>query len=111
MGVRGGRFPVRVPRRARRPERRRLQRRRADSRHPLPPEELRRAVADADALICLLTDRIDEGLLSAAPRLVIVANVAVGFDNIDVSAATQRGVAVSNTPGVLTEASADSRSH
>jgi lactate dehydrogenase-like 2-hydroxyacid dehydrogenase len=74
---------------------------------PLPPEELRRAVADADALICLLTDRVDEGLLSAAPRLVIVANVAVGFDNIDVGAATHRGVAVSNTPGVLTEASAD----
>jgi lactate dehydrogenase-like 2-hydroxyacid dehydrogenase len=74
---------------------------------PLPPEELRRAVADADALICLLTDRVDEGLLSTAPRLVIVANVAVGFDNIDVGAATQRGVAVSNTPGVLTEASAD----
>jgi lactate dehydrogenase-like 2-hydroxyacid dehydrogenase len=74
---------------------------------PLPPEELRRAVADANALICLLTDRVDEELLSAAPRLVIVANVAVGFDNIDVGAATQRGVAVSNTPGVLTEASAD----
>jgi lactate dehydrogenase-like 2-hydroxyacid dehydrogenase len=74
---------------------------------PLPADELRRAVADADALICLLTDRVDEGVLSAAPRLVIVANVAVGFDNIDVDAATQRGVAVSNTPRVLTEASAD----
>jgi lactate dehydrogenase-like 2-hydroxyacid dehydrogenase len=74
---------------------------------PLPPEELRGAVADADALVCLLTDWVDEGLLSAAPRLVIVANVAVGFDNIDVAVATQRGVAVTNTPGVLTEASAD----
>jgi lactate dehydrogenase-like 2-hydroxyacid dehydrogenase len=74
---------------------------------PMPADELRRAVSGADALICLLTDRVDEEVLNAAPRLVIIANVAVGFDNIDIAAATRRGVAVSNTPGVLTEASAD----
>lgn len=74
---------------------------------PLPPAGLRELCADADALICLLTDRVDEALLGAAPRLSVVANVAVGYDNIDVSAATRAGVAVTNTPGVLTEATAD----
>lgn len=74
---------------------------------PLPAHELREAVADADALICLLTDRIDEDLLAAAPGLRIVANVAMGYDNVDVPAATAAGVAVSNTPGALTDATAD----
>ncbi len=74
---------------------------------PLPAEGLREAVRDVDALVCLLTDRIDADLLAAAPRLGIVANVAVGYDNIDVPAATAAGVAVSNTPGVLTDATAD----
>ena len=55
-----------------------------------------------DALICLLTEKIDRELLDrAGPKLRIVANVAVGFDNIDVPACTERNVAVTNTPGVL----------
>jgi glyoxylate reductase len=64
-------------------------------------------LATADALVCLLSDRIDAATLDAAPRLRVVANYAVGHDNIDVAAATARGVAVANTPGVLVEASAD----
>ena len=74
---------------------------------PMPPEELRAAVADADGLITLLSDRVDAALLAAAPHLSVVANVAVGFDNIDVPSATEAGVAVCNTPGVLTAATAD----
>jgi glyoxylate reductase len=73
---------------------------------PTRAEVLRR-VADKDAVICLLTEKIDAELLAAAPRLRMVANVAVGYDNIDVSACTQRKVAVSNTPGVLDETTAD----
>jgi len=60
-----------------------------------------------DALLCLLTDRIDDALLAAAPRLRIVANMAVGTDNVDLAAARARNVAVSNTPDVLTDATAD----
>jgi glyoxylate reductase len=74
---------------------------------PLPAEELRATVAEYDGLICLLTDRIDAEFLAACPRLRVVANVAVGFDNIDVAAATRAGVAVTNTPRVLTDATAD----
>ncbi len=74
---------------------------------PLPAEELRAVAAGYDGLICLLTDRIDAELLAACPRLRVVANVAVGYDNIDVAAATRAGVAVTNTPRVLTEATAD----
>lgn len=74
---------------------------------PLSYDELKEAVRDAAGLICLLTDRIDAELLAEAPELRVVANVAVGFDNIDVAAATAAGVAVSNTPGVLTDATAD----
>ncbi|MGH7448070.1 MAG: 2-hydroxyacid dehydrogenase [Longimicrobiales bacterium] len=65
------------------------------------------AVADADVLVCLLTERIDESLLVHATRLRGTANFAVGFNNIDVSAATRLGIPVSNTPGVLTESTAD----
>jgi glyoxylate reductase len=65
-------------------------------------------VSGKDALICLLTEKIDRELLDAAgPNLRIVANVAVGFDNIDVPACTERKVAVTNTPGVLDETTAD----
>ncbi len=74
---------------------------------PPPRHELRRRVARADALLSLLTDRIDAELLDAAPQLRIVSNMAVGYDNIDVEAATRRGVLVTNTPGVLTETTAD----
>jgi glyoxylate reductase len=75
----------------------------------LPPDHdtLRQKVAGCDGLVSLLTDRIDGALLDAAPRLKVVSNYAVGFNNIDVPAATARGVCVGNTPGVLTDATAD----
>jgi glyoxylate reductase len=72
-----------------------------------PREEVLRRVKDKEGLICLLTERINEELLSVAPKLRIVANVAVGFDNIDVAACTKRGVVATNTPGVLDETTAD----
>lgn len=65
------------------------------------------AVAEADALLTLLTDPVDAALLDAAPRLRIVANCAVGTDNIDLEAAAARGIPVTNTPGVLTRATAE----
>src|SRR5947208_1714553 len=74
---------------------------------PPPRAVLVQKVADCDGLVSLLTDRIDGPLLDAAPRLKVVSNFAVGFNNIDVKAATQRGVCVGNTPGVLTDATAD----
>lgn len=74
---------------------------------PLPPEQLREQAQDVSGLVCMLTDQIDADLLAAAPELAIVANIAVGYDNVDVEAATRRGVAVSNTPDVLTDATAD----
>lgn len=73
----------------------------------VPREELLRGVAEADGLLCLLTDRVDAELMAAAPRLRVISNCAVGYDNIDVSAATARGILVCNTPGVLTETTAD----
>jgi glyoxylate reductase len=75
----------------------------------LPPsaEVIRKKAADCDGLVTLLTDRVDGALLDAAPRVKVVSNYAVGFNNIDVPAATARGVCVGNTPGVLTDATAD----
>src|SRR5436190_8094002 len=73
----------------------------------IPRDELIRRVAGKDALICVLTDRIDGEVLDAAPTLKIVANIAVGYDNLDVPAARQRRVIVTNTPDVLTEATAE----
>ncbi len=74
---------------------------------PVPREVLLEKAEMADALFTMLTDRIDEELLSRAGRLQIVANMAVGYDNIDVRAAKERGIVVTNTPDVLTEATAD----
>jgi glyoxylate reductase len=74
---------------------------------PPPPEVLLAEAADADGLLTLLTDRIDAGVMEAAPRLRIIANMAVGYDNIDVGEATRRGILVTNTPGILTETTAD----
>jgi glyoxylate reductase len=74
---------------------------------PPPYDLIRQKVADCDGLVSLLTDRIDAALMEAAPRLKVVSNYAVGFNNIDVAAATARGIAVGNTPGVLTDATAD----
>src|SRR5579863_6234145 len=70
-------------------------------------EELLRKMKDKEGLICLLTEKVNDELLRAAPKLRIAANVAVGFDNIDVDACTKRGVVATNTPGVLDETTAD----
>ena len=78
----------------------------ADSERP-PREEVLRRVKNKEGLICLLTEKVNEELLRNAPKLRIAANVAVGFDNIDVSACTKRGVVATNTPGVLDETTAD----
>ncbi len=75
---------------------------------PMTLEELYAAVAGADAVVTLLHDRVDDAFLDAAgPGLRVVANVAVGYDNIDVPACTRRGVVATNTPGVLVDATAD----
>jgi glyoxylate reductase len=73
----------------------------------IPAEELRARVAGKDALVCLLTDGIDRAVIDAAPTLKVIANVAVGYNNIDVPYARARGVVVTNTPDVLTESVAD----
>ena len=74
-----------------------------------PPsrDELLALVREADGLLCLLTERIDAEVLDAAPRLRVVSNYAVGVNNVDVVEATRRGILVTNTPDVLTEATAD----
>jgi glyoxylate reductase len=75
---------------------------------PLEPDELHAAVSGADAVVTMIHDRVDDALLDAAgPGLRIVANVAVGYDNVDVGACSRRGVVFTNTPDVLTEATAD----
>jgi glyoxylate reductase len=73
----------------------------------IPPDELRGRAASADAIVCLLTDAVDRNVIDAAPRLKIVANVAVGYNNVDVPYARSRGIIVTNTPDVLTESVAD----
>jgi glyoxylate reductase len=72
-----------------------------------PLRELLQRIKDKVGLVCLLTEKVNEELLRAAPKLRIAANVAVGFDNIDVAACTKRGVVTTNTPGVLDETTAD----
>ncbi|MDT7042036.1 D-glycerate dehydrogenase [Candidatus Nitronereus thalassa] len=74
---------------------------------PIPRNELCEKVSEVDGLYCLLTDTIDEALLSLAPRLRVVSTMAVGFDHIDIQACTKRKIPVGNTPGVLTETTAD----
>lgn len=79
-----------------------------DSESPIARGELLSRVKGADAVVSLLTERVDAELLDAAgPQLRVVSNVAVGYNNIDVPACTARGVRVTNTPGVLTDATAD----
>lgn len=73
----------------------------------VPREVLKKEARQADGLLCVLTDQIDEDLLKRAPDLKIVANMAVGYDNIDVDAAGKYGVIITNTPDVLTETTAD----
>ncbi|WP_431876899.1 2-hydroxyacid dehydrogenase [Amycolatopsis sacchari] len=80
----------------------------SDADRPLTQEELKEAVAGASAIVSMLHDRIDGAVADAAgPQLRVVANVAVGYDNIDVPALAERGVVVTNTPDVLTDATAD----
>lgn len=74
---------------------------------PPSPEELRRLAAPAVGLVTMLTDRVDDDLLDACPDLRVVANMAVGYDNLDVAELTRRGIPASNTPGVLTGSTAD----
>jgi glyoxylate reductase len=74
---------------------------------PIPDEVRDDQLASADAAVTLLTDRVDDGFLDAAPKVRVVANVAVGYNNIDVAACRRRGVVVTNTPDVLTDATAD----
>jgi glyoxylate reductase len=75
---------------------------------PPPRDELLRRVEGIDGLVSLLTDRVDDELLDrAGPRLKVVSNYAVGYDNVDVAACTRRGIPVGNTPGVLTDTTAD----
>jgi len=78
-----------------------------EPRESLSRQELMDAVADAEGLIALLTVAVDGELFEAAPRLKVVANFAVGYDNVDVAEASRRGILVCNTPAVLTEATAD----
>lgn len=74
---------------------------------PVPRDVLLAQVENVEGLYCMLTDRVDRALLDHAPRLRVVSNMAVGYDNIDVAACTRRGIPVGNTPGVLTNTTAD----
>lgn len=78
-----------------------------NSEEPIPVDVRDAQLAVADVAVTLLTDRVDQAFLDAAPQLRLVANVAVGYNNIDVAACQRRGVVVTNTPGVLTDATAD----
>ncbi len=74
---------------------------------PVPRDELLRSIAEVDGVFTLLSERVDAEFVAAAPRCRIVANMAVGYDNVDVPALTARNVLLTNTPGVLTETTAD----
>ncbi len=74
---------------------------------PMKKDAIIHAITDAQGLVCLLTDRIDKEVLDAARELKVIANYAVGYDNIDIETAAQKRIYVTNTPGVLTEATAD----
>jgi glyoxylate reductase len=76
-------------------------------RDPPPADDLRSHLAEASAVLTMINDHVDADLLDAAPSLRVVAQMAVGYDNIDVAAASERGVLVTNTPGVLTDTTAD----
>jgi len=78
-----------------------------DEEFPPPYDLIAQQIEDKEGLICLLTDQIDANLMDHAPNLKVISQVAVGYDNIDIAAATGRGIAVGNTPGVLTDATAD----
>lgn len=74
---------------------------------PVPRDVLEEKIVEIDGLFCLLTETIDEELLSKATKLKVISNMAVGYNNIDIEAASKKGIMVTNTPGVLTETTAD----
>jgi len=74
---------------------------------PMERERLLQRIEKKEGLLCMVTDRIDQELLERAPQLKMIANYGVGYNNIDLNAAAGRGIPVSNTPGVLTDATAD----
>jgi glyoxylate reductase len=74
---------------------------------PPPASALRAALANADAVLSMITDKIDARMIADAPRLRVISNLGVGVDNIDLDAATRAGIPVGHTPGVLTDATAD----
>ena len=74
---------------------------------PMPRPELLKRLRDRQGLICVISEAIDQALLDACPKLRVVSNVAVGYNNVDVAACTKRGVVVTNTPDVLTDSTAD----
>lgn len=74
---------------------------------PPPPEELAAALAASDAALTMVTDRVDGAMMAAAPRLQVLSNMAVGYDNVDPNVAAEAGVWLTNTPGVLAETTAD----
>lgn len=78
-----------------------------DGELPPPRDILLKNVADVEGLLSLLTDKVDAQLMDEAPKLKVVSNYAVGFDNVDIPEATKRGIIVGNTPGVLTDTTAD----
>ena len=73
----------------------------------IPYETLLEEVRDVDGLLCMLSDKVDAAIIEAAPRLRVISNFAVGYNNIDIAKATERGIMVGNTPGVLSETTAD----
>jgi glyoxylate reductase len=78
-----------------------------EGRLPLSPHDLKGRIGDVEGLLCMLTDRVDAEVIEAAPKLRAISNYAVGTDNVDVEAATARGIPVGRTPDVLTETTAD----
>jgi lactate dehydrogenase-like 2-hydroxyacid dehydrogenase len=78
-----------------------------DGKRPIPRRTLLSRIKGKDGLLCLLTDKIDGPVMDASGKLKVISNFAVGYDNIDIEAALQRGIVVTNTPGVLTEATAE----
>ena len=74
---------------------------------PIPEKILKNSIRDKDGLICLPTDKIDKETIALGKNLKVISNYAVGYDNIDIKYATQKGIVVTNTPGVLTDATAD----
>ena len=75
--------------------------------HPMKRESLLHSIGDKDGILCMTIDKIDKELMDRAPNLKMIAKYGVGFDNIDIREASLRGIPVSNTPGVLTNATAD----